>query len=99
MKGLKSIIARYNIYRCYAEAVMHFNIYLDDETGEQLNHAARQAGESRNAVIRRAVGEWLERHGMSQWPDDVLHFNRMTDLSPLEASRDKLESPAADPLA
>lgn len=78
---------------------MHFNIYLDDETGEQLNQAAEQAGESRNAVIRRAVGEWLNRHGMSQWPDEVLNFKGMADIPPFEASRDKLKAPAADPLA
>ncbi|MGA8054099.1 MAG: CopG family transcriptional regulator [Burkholderiales bacterium] len=78
---------------------MHFNIYLDDETGEQLNHAAKQAGESRNALIRRAVGEWLKRHGMSQWPDEVLNFNGMADMTPFEGSRDHLKPPAADPLA
>lgn len=78
---------------------MHFNIYLDDETGERLNHAAEQAGESRNALIRRAVGEWLERHGMSQWPDEVLNFQGMADIAPFEASRDTLKAPAADPLA
>ena len=38
---------------------MNFNIYLDDETGQQLNHAAEQAGESRNALIRQAVCDWL----------------------------------------
>lgn len=78
---------------------MHFNIYLDDETGEQLNQAAEQAGESRNALIRRAVSEWLKRDGMSQWPDEVLNFAGMADMTPFEASRDKLKPPAADPLA
>lgn len=78
---------------------MHFNIYLDDETGEQLNQAAEQAGESRNALIRRAVSEWLKRDGMSQWPDEVLNFTGMADMTPFESSRDKLKPPAADPLA
>ena len=40
---------------------MHFNIYLDDQTGQRLTEAAQQAGEHRNAVIRRAVQEWLAR--------------------------------------
>ncbi|MBU0498765.1 MAG: ribbon-helix-helix domain-containing protein [Gammaproteobacteria bacterium] len=34
---------------------MNFNIYLDDETGRQLAAAAEQAGESRNALIRKAL--------------------------------------------
>jgi predicted transcriptional regulator len=78
---------------------MHFNIYLDDETGQQLNHAAQKAGESRNALIRRAVAEWLERHGRPQWPDEVLSFKGMADMTPFEAGRDKLKPPVADPLA
>ena len=36
---------------------MHFNIYLDDETGQRLTTAAKERGENRNAVIRHAVQE------------------------------------------
>lgn len=78
---------------------MIFNIYLDDETGQQLNQAARQAGESRNALVRQAVSEWLKRHRKPQWPDEVLNFNGIADTPPFEASRDSLKPPASDPLA
>jgi predicted transcriptional regulator len=78
---------------------MNFNIYLDDETGQQLSHVAEQAGETRNALIRQAVREWLSRHGKPQWPDEVLAFKGMADMPLFEASRDRLKPPAADPLA
>ena len=78
---------------------MHFNIYLDDETGEQLDHAAEWTGENRNALIGRAVREWLKRQGPSQWPDEVLNFKGIAEMTSFEASRDELEAPAADPLA
>jgi metal-responsive CopG/Arc/MetJ family transcriptional regulator len=78
---------------------MHFNIYLDDETGEQLDHAAEQTGESRNALIGRAVREWLKRQGRSQWPSELLNFKGIAEMTSFEASRDELEAPAADPLA
>ena len=78
---------------------MNFNIYLDDETGQQLNHVAEQAGETRNALIRQAVGEWLKRHGKPNWPDEVLAFKGMADMPLFEAGRDKLKPPTADPLA
>lgn len=78
---------------------MNFNIYLDDETGQQLNKAAKKAGESRNALVRQAVSEWLKRHGKPQWPEEVLAFKGMADMSLFEASRDRLRPPAADPLA
>ena len=37
---------------------MHFNVYFDDETGQRLTAAAQKEGESRNALIRKAVGQW-----------------------------------------
>ena len=61
---------------------MNFNIYLDDETGAQLNAAAEKAGETRNALIRRAVSEWLKRRGLSQWPDEVRAFTGVAEMVP-----------------
>ena len=78
---------------------MNFNIYLDDETGLQLNNVAKKVGESRNALVRQAVGEWLKRQGKPQWPADLLAFNGMPDLPEFEASRGHLQPPAEDPLA
>lgn len=78
---------------------MNFNIYLDDATGAQLVSAAEQSAETRNAIIRKAVSEWLARHGKTQWPDEVLSFNGMADMPPFESSREDLKAPATDPLA
>jgi hypothetical protein len=78
---------------------MNFNIYLDDETGQQLNKVAKKAGESRNALVRQAVSEWLKRHGKPQWPDEVLTFKGTEAMPPFEASRNRLKAPVADPLA
>lgn len=78
---------------------MNFNIYLDDETGRQLTSAAEQAGESRNALIRKAVSEWLSRHAQPQWPDAVLDFKGMAEMPAFEASRGDLKPPVNDPLA
>lgn len=78
---------------------MNFNIYLDDETGQQLNQVAKQAGESRNALVRQAVSEWLKRHSKPQWPDEVMNFKGIADTPPFEAGRDSLKPPASDPLA
>ena len=78
---------------------MNFNIYLDDETGLRLNQVAKRAGESRNALVRQAVSEWLSRRGRPQWPDEVLSFEGMADMPPFETRREKLKPPVADPLA
>lgn len=78
---------------------MNFNIYLDDETGEQLNDAAVAMGETRNALIRRAVCEWLGRRGVPQWPNEVLEHAGSADSTPFESHRNNLKAPADDPLA
>jgi hypothetical protein len=78
---------------------MHFNIYLDDETGALLTEAAKQAGENRNAVIRRAVQEWLARHGKPQWPEAVLSFAGEADMPAFETGRAHFGPAKADPFA
>ncbi len=78
---------------------MNFNIYLDDETGQRLNQVAKKAGESRNALVRQAVSEWLNRHGKPQWPEEVLAFKGMAGMPRFEANRHRLKPPIADPLA
>lgn len=78
---------------------MHFNIYLDDATGQQLNAMARQAGESRNALIRKAVSEWLAHQSRPQWPESVANFTGIADVPPFEACRERLKPPQGDPLA
>ena len=78
---------------------MHFNVYIDDETGRLLTDVAQQSGETRNALIRRAVREWLLRQSKPQWPAEIMDFAGVPDIEPFEAGRDQLEPPASDPLA
>lgn len=78
---------------------MHFNVYIDDQTGQQLTAAAQQSGQTRNALIRNAVRDWLVRQNKPQWPDVVMDFTSVNDMPPFEAGRDQLKPPPADPLA
>lgn len=78
---------------------MNFNIYLDDETGRRLKAEAESRGEPRNALIRQAVVEWLDRRVGSQWPAEVMAFRGLGEMPPFEAGRNGLKPPADDPLA
>ena len=78
---------------------MHFNVYIDDETGQQLNRAAEQTGETRNALIRKAVSAWLQRQAPGQWPEAVLKHEGMPDMTPFESNRNQMKAPPDDPLA
>ena len=77
---------------------MHFNIYLDDTTGQQLAVAAQQSGLTRNALIRQAVTVWLAQHTQPRWPDVVMAYQGDASAEPFEAHRQTLTPPALDPL-
>lgn len=79
--------------------VMHFNVYLDDETGHRLTALAQKAGESRNSLIRRAVRDMLDGETRPKWPESVLRHQGFPDFPDLESLRSELAPPAHDPLA
>lgn len=79
---------------------MHFNIYVDDTTGQQLKLQAEKQGETRNALIRRILRAWLqEKADTTKWPALVQNFQGIPATQPFEALRDHLKPPAQDPLA
>ncbi|MFM8901657.1 MAG: CopG family transcriptional regulator [Burkholderiales bacterium] len=78
---------------------MHFNIYLDDETGQQLNEVAQQKGEKRNTLVRRAVQEWLAHQAQPGWPQTVLAHVGDDKMPAFETGRRHLRPTVDDPLA
>ena len=78
---------------------MHINVYFDDETGERLTAVATKVGETRNAVIRQAVQEWLARRGKPQWPQAVLSHAGDPQMPAFELGREHLGPARLDPLA
>jgi len=78
---------------------MHFNVYLDDETGHRLNALAQKAGETRNSLIRRAVRDMLDGQARPKWPESVLRHQGFPDFPDLKSLRSELTPPADDPLA
>jgi len=79
---------------------MHFNIYLDDETGAQLKRLATRLGTTRNALIREAMRDFVSRKGRRQWSDRVLRFTPDPAMAPFESLREETEAEATrDPLA
>lgn len=75
---------------------MHFNIYLDDQTGRQLNDCAQSEKKPRNALIREAIEEWLGRHHAG-WPEEIMGFQGIGDFLPFESHRAELQPPSLDP--
>lgn len=78
---------------------MNFNIYLDDKTAKQLQEATEASDESRNAIIRRAIRFWLNKHQATQWPDEINNFEGVDDFPAFEQSREELPAVKDDPFA
>ena len=72
---------------------MNFSLHLNDEIVHRLNAAAQATGKSRNALIREAVEEWLERRARGQWPEEVRGFQGVPEAVPFEQARAELLPP------
>lgn len=77
---------------------MNFNIYLDDRTAEEIDRTAKDLGESRSGLIRKALREWLDNKtlGNQGWPSLILEWQGAADMSPFESHRDELLAPGED---
>jgi predicted transcriptional regulator len=47
-------------------------------------------GRSRNALIRQAIEDWLERQEHRRWPEEVLAFQGIPEAVPSEQARAEL---------
>jgi hypothetical protein len=73
--------------------IVTFSVYLDDELVEQFNRIAKESGKTRNALIREALKEWIDRQRHSQWPAEILNFKGVKGMPRFEEERKLLKSP------
>lgn len=78
---------------------MQFNLYLDDKTAQRLKEATNNSKDTRNAIIRNAITQWLDKTQQNTWPEELLSFSGIPDTAPFESSRNELKDPIEDPFA
>ncbi|OGV28234.1 MAG: hypothetical protein A3F18_06065 [Legionellales bacterium RIFCSPHIGHO2_12_FULL_37_14] len=78
---------------------MNINIYMEDSLGKYLNQLTKQFGKSRNAIIREAIKEWIENHGIKKWPSSVVKFKGIESVPTFESYRNDVLPPKEDPFA
>lgn len=79
---------------------MNVNVYLENGLAHQVSHLAKQLHKSRNAVIREALQEWVQRFQGKQWPVSILDFKGVKgDFTAFEDYRKELLTTIEDPLA
>ncbi len=76
---------------------MNINIYLEDSLAKSLNSHVKETGQSRNAIIREAVKDYIISHQVTKWPDSVLKYKGTKNIESFESHRDELTPPKEDP--
>lgn len=66
---------------------MNLSLHLDDDLARRLSAMTEATGQSRNALIRKAIKEWLERQTCHRWPEEILRFPGLPDAVPFEDAR------------
>jgi metal-responsive CopG/Arc/MetJ family transcriptional regulator len=72
---------------------MNFSVHLNDELVKQLAETAKARGKTRNAVIREAVSEWLERQRSKKWSRRIMEFRGIRGSIRFEHTRKDLKPP------
>jgi hypothetical protein len=80
------------------EATMNINLYIEDTLAHRLNEEAQRSGEARNALIRKAIKEWLAHQNAEHWPNIVQTFKAVEGFPAFEGYRGELKPPKEDPL-
>ncbi len=77
---------------------MNFNLYLDDPTARELDQTAKELGETRSGLIRKALREWLDKKNLGHpgWPPLLLEWRGAEDAPVFESYRTELLPPAED---
>lgn len=78
---------------------MNVNIYIEESLNSRLNLLIKESGKTRNAIVRDALKDWVERHEHHQWPSAILKFKGIKNAPRFEDSRAELLPLNEDPFA
>ena len=72
---------------------MNFNIYLEDALGHKLENIAQKQGKSRNALVREAIKEFVDKQAYSHWTETIMSFQGVDEGITFESYRNDLLPP------
>ncbi|MGI0482899.1 hypothetical protein ACN4EE_19205 [Geminocystis sp. CENA526] len=72
---------------------MNFNIYLEEELGNNLMMLAEKLGKTRNSIVSEAICEYINKQKRLQWSSTILNFTGIDDGIEFKSYRDDLLPP------
>jgi hypothetical protein len=75
--------------------LVNLNLYLDDQTARELERTAKELGQTRGELIRKAAREWLDKKALGSpgWPPLILEWQGVPDMPAFESHRGELLPP------
>ncbi len=69
---------------------MSFHVYVEPELERKIEDLCKKTGRKRNAIVREALKEFVEKHSTQAWPDAVFDFKPNSKLARFESFRGDL---------
>lgn len=66
---------------------MSFHVYVEPELERKIDALCKLTGRKRNAIVREALREYLNRQISNTWPDEVFDFKPNNKLIRFESLR------------
>lgn len=66
---------------------MSFHVYVEPDLERKIEDLCKKTGRKRNAIVREALKEFVEKHSSESWPESVFDFKPSSKLTRFESLR------------
>jgi hypothetical protein len=69
---------------------MSFHVYVEPELQDRLDALCKKTGRKRNALVREALRQYVEKEAAASWPASLFDFKPDPSFVRFESLRDDL---------
>jgi hypothetical protein len=80
----------------WSDLNLSFHVYIEPALEAKLDSLCKKTGEKRNAIVRKALREYVESRLVTEWPEDLFQFKPDKSLQRFESSRTEFTSDRDD---
>lgn len=75
---------------------MSFHVYIEPDLESRLDTLCKKTGEKRNALVRKAIREYVDSQLATEWPEDLFKFKPDKSLPRFEETRNEFTADRDD---